>query len=308
MLTTFFNVAVLVGLMIPGYIIGKKKMIGEGGLKALTVVLVYVAQPFMIIAAFQNNAYEPYMLAGMGWTVLLSFGVLILGVLLALLIFRIVRTDRDYENSSRVYALSSVISNSGFMGIPVIKAMLPGNTEALVYSAVFIVIFNVVIWTVGVYVITGNKQYISLKKAIFNPPTLALFVALPLFFARIALPDWLMNGVNMLGDMPTPLCMIILGIKLSQIKFVELFNRSGVYLAVLCKLFVIPLFTYLCVYFLPIDGTVRATVYLSMCMPSASMVLVFCEMFGGDGYAASKTQLLSTVLSVLSIPLLGLLL
>ena len=302
----------MIGLMIPGFILGKLKMIKDDGLKTMTNILVYVAQPFMLISSFQENVYRQGLLVNMGWSALLAFGSLLLAVFFSLFVFKLIRkfkkgNDASDLSNDKVYALASSLSNCGFMGIPVIKAMFPGNADALLYSAVFIAMYNVFFWTVVTFVFTGEKKYISIKKAILNPSTIALIVALPLFFTSVTLPEWALRGVNGLGDMATPLCMLILGVKLSRLAIKELFNEWGVYVTTFMKLVVIPLIIYVAVWFLPIDETVRSVVYISMAMPSASMVLVLCELFGGNGYAAGKVQLLSTVLSIFSVPLLVLL-
>ena len=113
-----------------------------------------------------------------------------------------------------------------------------------------------------------------------------------------------MNLVNLLAQMTTPLCMIILGMRFASAPLKELFIHPGVYVASLTKILIFPLLTYAAVYFLPIDYSVKVTLFILSAMPSASVNLNLSEIYGGDSKTAANTILLSTLLCVVTIPLL----
>lgn len=186
----------------------------------------------------------------------------------------------------------------------------------LIYTAVFILGFNIASWTLGVYTITGDKKHISLRKALLNPPTAALVVALPLFFFKSYIPSDVLtplsSGIGYLSDMTLPLSMIILGIRLADIKFKVLLTDVKVYIVCLIKLVAAPLICFGIMYLLKLvfpalDKSIIVTAYIVIAMPSASLTLTFAEMFDGDRATAVKTTILTTLLSVITIPLLMLL-
>jgi len=295
-------VGLMVGMSLLGFGIRKAKLVGEEN-KGLSVTLLYIAQPLMIVSVLQANAYQNSVLGNMGLTFLFAVVTQTVLLIAAFFIFKFNKDDKE----RRVYAFASVFSNCGFMGIPVMQALLPDNPAVPFFAAMYVISFNILSWTAGVYVITGDKKYISLKNAFLNPPTVALIFALPLFFLNIKLPEQVLNIVDMLGAMTTPLAMIILGIKLADLSVKKLFCGVSLYVSMAVKLLIAPLFTYLLLLPFGFDQSIVIALTLAAAMPTASMTVVFAERFGGDVASGVKTQLLSTFLSILTIPLITLL-
>jgi predicted permease len=211
----------------------------------------------------------------------------------------------------RIFVSSGYMSNCGFMGIPVLQAFFPGDSEPIIYAAIFTAVYNFLGWTLGIYAISGKKQYVSLKHGIMNPPTLALFIALPLFFLSLRPPVPVMVIVDFLGDMTSPLSMIIIGLRLGEIRFVELFKSPMAYAATAARLILIPLCTFgvllLWRFLLPLNGVLFLTLFIVMAMPVGTNVILMAEMFGGDKPNAVKCILLSSLLSVITVPVMMLL-
>jgi predicted permease len=203
---------------------------------------------------------------------------------------------------------SSYMNNSAFMGIPVVQTFFPGNPEPLIYVSMFGVAFGVLSWTLLVYAITGNKKYIRVKAAFVNPGMVTLLASIPLLIFDINPPPVLANVISTMANMTTPLAMLIVGIRLAEIPFKELFNSPKVYLSSLIKLVFIPIFSLgvllVAKNFLPITSTMALTLFIIMAMPSASFVIIFSEKFNGDRPTAVKCVLLSSLLSIITIPVL----
>lgn len=326
---TAVNVLLLVVMAIPGYILIKAKVVKQDAIKYFAKVLLYVNQPFLTLNSFLSTAYTPSILKNLGIAVALSFGVqLFLIAVLVLFYFKsynrlapkkvsgFLQTnveDFAFSNSEekvmkgkgmRVLTTCSVFGNVGFLGIPVVKALLPSYPEAITYTAVFIVAMNLLCWTVGAYIITGDRKYVSIKRAILNPPTLTLVIALPLFFTGVKLPAAAMKGIGLLADMTTPMCMLILGMRFGAAPFKELFMNGYVYISALTKIVVLPLVMFTVCYFLPIDRTLKITLFILSAMPCASVNLNLSEIFNGNKKVAANTILLSTLFCVVTIPVL----
>lgn len=331
-LTSFISVATMIAIAVPGFILRKKNMLPEKAVAALVAVLIYVSQPFLTIGSFLEKDYRPELLVGMGVTFLLSLVLHTLAYFMAKGTFALFRekktAEADRENGEelplasklaaekRMLTVTSFMGNVGFMGIPVMKALFPESPEMLIYTAVFILGFNIASWTLGVYEVTGDKKNISFRRALLNPPTAALVVALPLFFFKSYIPPDVIvpvsSAVGYLADMTLPLSMIILGIRLADIKFSSLFTDGKVYVACALKLVASPLLAFAVCFalvrlFPALDRSVSITIYIVMAMPSASLGLTFAEMFDGDRESAVRSTLLTTLFSVITIPLLMLL-
>ena len=300
------NVSLAVAFIIPGFIISKLKRAKVEHLSTLSAVLVYICSPCMIINSFLSIEFSWQQFGMMA----LFFGVtLVLQAVFMLVLFLILR--KRYEDGKyRMITIGSVLGNVGFFGLPIVKALLPENPEVMCYSSVFVISMNLIVFTVGVFCLTGDKKTITLKSALLNPATFGIAVALPLYFfgAREVLPSAVLSSINITGSVTTPLCMIILGIRLANVSLKKLFTRPVVYIICACKLIIFPLFCYLAVYFLPIDYSFKASILILSATPCASIIFNIAEMHNSQEELSANCVLLSTILCCLTIPVLSLLL
>ena len=301
------SVGVLLLLAVPGFLVRKCKLFPNGAVGTLSTILMYVCAPFLTITSFQGTPFSRQILANMGWTVLFSF---VIQVLLFALMGAYFRRHPAPRRESGVASYSVMFCNCGYMGIPLL--VLLGLKEAVIYAAVFIAVFNILCWTLGVYALTGERKFISLKKAVLNPPTVALFAAIPLFCCGVDLAATaaapIYRGVEMLGSMTTPVAMLMLGIRLAEMKPGEIFAGGKNYLYTALRLVLAPLIMFEILYFVPLSHTLKTALFLISAMPSASASVAFAERFGGDTFLAAKLLLLTSVFSVVTIPVLSLLL
>jgi predicted permease len=306
-ITSLINVGLLIALAMPGYILGRLRMIKGDAIDALVNILLYVACPFLSIMAFIRTEFSSALLINMGSVILFAFVLLIGSYYVSALIFRGIRESPV----KKVCLACGYMNNCAFMGIPVVQTFFPNNPEPLIYVSMFGIAFNVLSWTLLVFTITGEKKYVRLKAAFLNPGMITLIIAAPLLIFDINPHPVLADMMSGLANMTTPLAMIIVGTRLSEIKMRELFSSPQVYLSGAVKLVIIPLFSLIVILLgkriLPITPTVTLTLYIVMAMPSASFVIIFSEKFGGDRLTAVKCVLLSSVMSIVTIPLLMLL-
>jgi hypothetical protein len=245
------------------------------------------------------------------WAFLAGFLSIVLICLVGKLIF--IKWGRKQEGAWNLkeklipYALG--FGNTAFMGIPVIMLIMPSSevAEALVYVLAYTLGFNILTWTLGTYLMSGDKKYLTVKKAILNPPTLAIIVAIPLFFVTIEDPDSnrILEVLGYAANMVAPLSMTALGIRFAEMKFKELFNDKWVYLTAAIKLVIIPLAFWGILRLIGFSNTIMSTtLYILVLMPAAVNVLLFAENFGMDTKLAAKIVLFTTLFSAVTIPLM----
>ena len=306
-LNTFINVVVIVVLAVPGYLLRKAKLLPENTAGVFAVLLLYVSQPFLMMSSLFNKVFDPAMLPGFGWVILFAV-VLQLLVYFSAKLFFIGAKDMA---ARRACEACSYLGNVGFMGIPVMQMLFPGNEDMVLYTVVYNIAFNAMTWTLGVYAVTGERRHINPLKIILNPPTIAVIIALPFFFCNVAIPEQVMEPVRYLGDMTLPLSMIILGLRLADMRLISLFNDWKVYAVAFVKLILSPLLSLgvliLAGLLFPIDRTVILALYVIAAMPSASSALNFAEMYGGARETAAAATLMNTILCILTVPVLMLL-
>lgn len=306
-LSTFLNVLIIVVLAIPGYFLRKVKLFPETAASILAVLLLYISQPFLMMSSLLNKPFESSMLINFAWVI----GFAIILQFMVYFVARLIFWKCKDEAAKRACVATSYLGNVGFMGIPVMQMLFPGNTDLVLYTVVYNIAFNAMTWTLGVYAITGERKRINALKIILNPPTIAVIVALPFFFCNVAIPEQVMTPISYLGNMTLPLSMIILGVRLADMKPIRLINDGKVYLATFVKLIISPLLSLgvmvLVSLLVPIDGYVLVAMYVIAAMPAASSALNFAEMYNGDRETAAASTLMSTILCIVTIPVLMLL-
>ena len=300
------NVLLTLLYILPGFIICKMKKASAQHLSTMSAVLVYVCSPCMVVNSFLQLEFS---WSGFGNMALFFAVTLVLQIAFMLILYAISRKKYD-DSKYRILTIGAVFGNVGFFGLPVVKAMLPDNPEVMCYSSIFVLSMNILVFTIGVFCLTNDKKYMTLKSAILNPTTFSMLVALPLYFfgVRQYMPTLLVDGISLLSSMTTPLCMIILGIRLATVSFKKLFMRPIIYLICACKLIVFPLFCFAAVYFLPLDFAFKASILILTSVPCASIILNMAEIHHSETELAANCVLVSTLLCFLTIPVLVLLL
>ena len=303
---TFGNVLLMLLYLLPGFFMCKVKKIKPDHLSSVSIILLYICGFGLYVNALSYLDPSPELFAKMGLFLLIALAG---ETALMLLILLVLGREKRKEFALRMLSIATVMGNVGFFGMPVVRALFPDAPEAAVYSSMFNAALNILAWTVGVFTLTGEKKHISLKAALVNPSMLAVFtgIILCLLRAKNWIPDILRTGFSSVGAMSTPLCMIILGVRLATMDFKTLFTTRLAWLISAGKLIVFPLFCYLLMLPLPLDPVFKGSVVILAGTPCASILLNLAEIHHNGQELAANCALLSTILSILTIPLLSLL-
>ncbi len=303
MVVAFSNVLLTLLYIIPGFICCKTKIAKPEHLSSLSAILVYVCSPCMVVSSFMETERSGYNIS----RILLFFLVsLAIQTVLTFVLYGIFY--KKFDNVKyRMLTVSFGLGNAGFFGIPIIKALLPGHPEVACFACVYIVGMNMLTFTIGAYCLTGDKKRMTLKKAFLNPPFISLIIALIMYAANFQsfMPEMLLDAISLLSKTTTPLCMIILGIRLASVSFKKLFSRIYVYVICACKLLFFPFACLAIVYFLPLDPIFKAAMFILGGTPCAAVMLNIAEMYDGETELAANCVLLSTLLCVFTIPILN---
>ena len=320
-LNVLITVFALVLLAVPGFVLVKTKILSPKADAPLSALVLYGCQPVMVFMSFQKTAFTSEIAMNMLIVAGLAFAVQLVMVGLMYLLIR----NKSNDAKLNCVRFASVFSNCGYMGLPFLQALFSGGAfmgEIVIYGGIVIATFNILMWSIGIYMITGDKKQMSVKKAVLNPTVIGLILGIVVFLAvQTPLIDLVQEGtteyllvskivqsLNFVSDTVTPLSMIVVGIKLAGVNLKELFLDKWSYVACVCKLVVMSLVAMLIVAFLPISVVAKYAVFFCLSMPSATGTVMFAVNFGGDGKSASVIVLLTTVLSIITIPLMYLML
>ena len=300
-MVTITTVGIMLLYSLPGYILVKCRKIAPTSISAFATILMYVCQSCLVIYSFQKASYTPKLFREM--LIFFILALFIQSFLIGLYYFIFRKKYKDVK--FRIATIAGAFGNCAFMGVPILEHLLPDYPQAVLFSAVYSISMNLIGWTVASAVIANDKKYIKLKNFILNPAVIALCVALPLFFTDTYIGDNIIGeAVFLLGRMTTPLCMLIMGMRLASVSLKPVVTRKLNYLVLLLKQVIMPLIGLAVIYLLPIDVNMKLTFYIICCCPVASVVLNFSEMLGHGQEVAANLVLLGTFSSIFTIPLM----
>ncbi len=297
----FSNVLMMIAYLGCGLALVKGHKAEPGHAKSFSGFLLYVCCPCMIISAFQSMEYSMENIKKAVLFFFVSMMVQLLFFFALFLLFRKKYTDAKY----RILTIGAILGNVGFFGLPVATSLFPNEPIVACYSTLYVTSMNILVFTVGIFMITNDKKHIAPKAALLNPPILSVVAAVPLYLLQIHFPTQIGTAIALLGKMTTPICMLILGMRLAAVSLKKVFTRPFSYAVCLFKLIIFPLFAYLCVYFLPcIDSTFKITLFVLSAAPSASVILSLAELHECEQELSANVVLITTLLSLITISLL----
>lgn len=294
------QVTVLAILMAVGYAGGKTGVLGDNENKSMTVLLTHIAMPALIISAF-SLGYTEETLRGIITVFILSFISHIVAAIIAKFAYR-----KYPKNQNAVLRFGNTFSNSGFMGIPFVYALF--GEMALLYGSVFMIPFHMLLWTYGEGLLESEKGKFTVKRFLKNPAIVAILVGLGIFVLNIKLPRVIDQPVSMLSSLTSPLAMVILGERISKLSFKEIIGEKTIYYACFVKLLLTPLVMFLILSLIDIEPLIKNIIVIMQSLPFAVLTVVLSQRHGRDADLASKVTVISHVLSVITIPIVSLLL
>lgn len=295
LLTNLLTVAGQVGtlflMMAVGFVLGKLKWLTDEGMAQVSTVLLYVVTPCVMLEAFQGDGLPALGVLGVGVLALGSFYLVFMP--LSFFLFRKAAPD-----TGAVLRYGSVYGNAGFMGLPLLEVVL--GPRALIYGVVSLGLFNVAQWTHGIVIMGGR---ISLKKAVLNPGVLGLLVSAVLLVLHLRLPGPALSAVSFLADLNTPLAMLVIGGQMARADFKAIFTSARFYASAAVKLVAAPLVTALLLLPFGLDPILYCTCVVIAATPAAGATSIFAQRFDRDTTAAAQLITLTTLLSILTLPI-----
>ena len=315
-----FQVGILFLMMVPGIILKKTRLAPEGFGKGISGLVLYIAQPSLIFLAYLRP-YSREVFINCLWVLLFSFIAHAIFVFVALLCYR-----RAKDKKKRMLRMATIFSNAAFLGIPLIDAVL--GSEATLYASIYNITFNLVLWSLGVFICTFGKDtdgdgktdtahqtaramLRSTCKAFLHPVTIAAALGLVFFFLPIEnkLPALIFDSLSMLKALVAPLSMVVIGLRLADMKWKGTFRDGYLYLFLSLRHLVLPLAVLGVLHLVRLLGiaigeTVVLVTVILAAAPAASSSCMFAERYDGDTFYVSRLVTVSTLLSIFTMPLL----
>lgn len=278
-------------MMVIGAVLYRGQLVDNAGSKQLSNVALYVATPAVILQSLATTFDAAKMAAGAA-CMALSFIFTLVSAGVARLYFR----DRQ-----RAAQLGITISNMGFMGIPLVQSVL--GEEYVFYISACMAGQVPLIWSYGIWLISQDTSKISLKKIATNPSIVAVVVGIVLFCCSIDLTGVIKVTAQDMGNLNTGLAMLVMGIYLAQTDLRSLVRDRNLYAACALRLLAVPAIVIAVMLLLPLDPIVKLVVVIALSTPCGTVSAMFPQMFGGDYRFGAGLVSVSTLLSLVLMPL-----
>lgn len=273
-------------LMILGLILSKTGLLTEHGSKDMANILLYAVIPCVIIRSYITD-FTMEKLYGLLMSAVLAVAAFAVAIAVSYIIYGM---RKPIDNFGTAFC------NAGFIGIPLVTAVF-GN------EAAFASILNLLQWTYGIVIITRRKDMINIKKVFVNPVTISLVIGLFLFITGIKLPGVINSTMAGVAALNTPAAMIVLGYYLSCVRIRDLLLNPSLYLASFVRLIIIPLLTLLVLYIIPAGhGQIGMITLIAAATPVGTSTAIFAQKFGQDYERAVCMVCLSTLFSIITMP------
>lgn len=282
-----------------GYIIIKLGVVKEEFTKNLSAFIFNVTLPCAIVSALQFD-FDRQILIKSALLIVISIIVTVFSWMFGLGTAKVLRA-KDSSKNAIVYSL--MFSNFSFMGYPVAQAFM--GDEGLIYATMFTLPLYVMVQSWGVALVNSEGERKFKKTYILNAPLIAAVIGFILFLTGFRFPTAIDGTISMLGSMTTPLAMVVVGLSLSTEPLKNAFTSIRFYVVALLRLIVLPLIVFYVLRFLNINIDIcRISAIITM-MPVAANIIVTSATYGKDTTDPARAVLLTTVLSVITIPLMG---
>jgi len=292
----FQQMLILVLVMAVGFAVRRLGLLDAAGNVYLTNILLKVTLPATMLTAIGGSTihvplYQLFILFG---ATALSFGVMMIAAFLSPLAMAAKRDERS------VYTALGLFGNVNFMGIPLAFSLF--GPDGMFYAVLYNIVFNLLIYSLGMKLIGGKRAKISVK-FFLTPVMIASVLSLLFFLADVRLPYVIDSSLGLLGRVTSPLAMLLLGSILGGMHVKEMFRGWRVYGITMVRLFIAPIAVYFALSPLPLRPLFLSVLIVMSASPMAISTATFAIHYGRHEEIAGKGVFLSTLFSVVSMPI-----
>ena len=283
-------------LIISGIFLYKKNIIREDGKKLLSDILIKFVVPCMIINSYMGK-FNDEVLDNIGKSFIYSIILCVLGIVISLAVSFVVSDEHK-----GIFRFACSFSNASYMGFPLIRALF--GEEGILYASSYVTVFNILLWSVG-YVFFADKMPIKklLKNLITCPPIIAVVVGLIIYLFKIPVTNIIADPISSVGAMTTPISMIVTGVAMGEAGIVRLIKQKHLLYGLFIRLILIPMVSLLVFYIFNISGIVATVTLVLEACPCAAITTMFAIQYGHDQKYAAALVVISTICSIVTLPL-----
>ncbi|MGL5260464.1 MAG: AEC family transporter [Lachnospiraceae bacterium] len=294
--TDLFNLQIMMFILMGiGYFLRKKEIINKSGKLVLTELVINLILPSNIISAFYIEFSKEILMKG--------FQIMVISCLIQIGCFILARTIyQTYPKEKKmVLQYGTICSNAGFLGNPVAEGIY--GPIGLLYASIYLIPQRIIMWSAGVSFFTESSNRKTLvKKVVTHPCIIAVFIGIVFMVSQIQLPIFLSNTIDRIGDCTTPIVMLLIGSILAEANLKSMVTKTTSLYSIL-RLVVIPALVLIGCKIADVSAIVTGISTILAAMPAGTTTVILAVKYNGDEEFATKCVVLTTILSMVMIPI-----
>jgi len=295
--TVYTQILVLFLATLTGYVANKAGILNADANRTISRMIINVTLPALILSSVSEKS-DSISTGEVLFVIALAFGTYLVYGAIAFFIPKLLRVR---ECDAGLYRFMTIFGNTGFIGYPVITAIF--GSGALFYAVIFNLPFNLLVFSVGVYLIAGKEKMPKVSWKLFvTPGIVASLLSIALFLLNLDLPQVIAKAATFIGQISTPAGMLIIGSTLALIPIREALSDARIYLLSAVRLILIPVLIWLILHPFITNQILLGTTVVVSAMPVATNTTILCNEYNGNMQLASKGVLVSTVAFIVTIP------
>lgn len=277
-----------------GFLIRKRGIVNTEGRMNMIDLCLHLTLPFNVLNSFMRK-WDWNLFRACGIILLLSVGLNAVSVFFSAILFR-----KQEEKRQKSLKYGTIISNSGFLGNPMVEGIY--GADGLLYAALFMLPVRIVMWTVGIAVFLKGEKGKLWKNILTHPCIVAIYAGVIVMVSGVQFPTFVEKTITGISNCNTPLSMMLVGMMLAEVEPKGLIDKTMVFYASV-RLLIIPAVVFALTAYLPIDSMLRGITVIMAGMPAPITTALLSAKYGGDEQYATGMIFLSTLLSLITLPL-----
>ncbi len=300
---TFQRLITLFVLMLSGYFMRRMKIIDEETTSKISGMIIKFIVPILIINSLNIEYSNELMVNGIKF----FFAMILIHIFALIISYIVVKILNIKKTIAGIWIYICMFSNGTFMGFPVLSYVF--GEEALFFGSVAFIVFNLVSFSLGVEIIARisdkKRNDTSLKSLIITPSNIAFLIGVILFITPLNFPTPIIDAMDIIADLTTPLAMIVIGSHLVKNTFTDLFSDWTAYICFFMRLIILPLLNLILFRIIGFNSYMSGIAVLITAMPASAMAPAMAEEYGGDTVWASRVVFLTTLGCIITVPIIN---
>lgn len=283
-------------ILLLGIVCYRKKILDDSVTVKLSNFLLVIVNPLVIFVSYQID-FDELLLRNLG----ITLGLSAIAFIVQIALIHVLIPSKSNKNAD-IERLSAIYGNCGFIGIPLVSSVL--GREGVFYMTAYLTVFYLFFWTHGVIIMEGKTTLKSTLKNLLSPAIVGVVLGLVCFLAELHLPAVIVDAMDSVGSMNTPLAMLVAGATLGKSDLFTCLRNKRTYWVCALKLLFVPAVSVAILLMFAVPETLAVTLLIASACPIGACCTMFALKYKNEGRYASEMFAVSTILSAVTIPLL----